>query len=468
MRVTPSQRLLRIVLILLFGIGIGALYDPVGGLLRASLVEIKNFAAGHPLEPDTSVWQKIQNDLGIAPWRITREVEIPAEYDYQTARPATSLTKSFTDSELQLFVDQNSELLAGYTGLLVKTQVQSHRGFSHRLLLVGFDGVIHREIPLDENSPCDCIESSPLNYFHIKGDPAKLEQTGNRLARINSCGSNDWTIDSRYGFHHYLNNDDDHNQDHFWILDATDLVQVTTDNGSILQRISLSEIINANPNLPIFESRLIGTREGRWQYGETDFSPLGRTHAEVAYADPDPFHTNDIDEYRGTDSGLFQPGDLAISMRSQNLLIVVRPDSRKIIWYAYGLTSRQHDPDFVSANKIIVYDNNFHNPESRIFELIAGANQNSDAMFSTQRRILVDRFDGNAFHQLTEGFQFLAADSRLLVFSAGYYNVGVDLSNKSAVFAIRHRWQEQAYLNLEVERLLSSEAFDEILLARCQ
>ena len=53
MRVTPSQRLLRIVLILLFGIGIGALYDPVGGLLRASLVEIKNFAAGHPLEPDT-------------------------------------------------------------------------------------------------------------------------------------------------------------------------------------------------------------------------------------------------------------------------------------------------------------------------------------------------------------------------------------------------------------------------------
>lgn len=463
----PGQRFLRVALIFLIGIGIGALYEPVGGFLRARMAEIGNFVAGHPLENETTVWQKLQNDLGIAPWRSALEAEIPAEYAYQAVKPADALVELFAESELQLFVEPDSALLADYAGLLVKTPVKSERGFSHRLLLVGFDGVVHREVLLDGKQQCKCNESKPLNYFHVAGDPASVEQSGNQLARVNSCGGYDWIVDSRYSFHHYLNNDGDHEQDKFWILDATDLVQVNTSSGEVLQRISLSEIINANPDLPIFESRLIGSREGRWQYGESEFVPLGRTHSEVTHADHDPFHSNDVDEYRGRGNGLFEPGDLVLSLRSQNLLVVVRPATRKIVWYAYGLSSRQHDPDFVSANSIIVYDNNFHNAESRISELIAAAKSDPEMQFGTRRKILVDRFDEHAFHQLTEGYQFLAANDRLLVFSAGYYDVGVDLDKSRAVLAIRHRWQDQAFLDLTIERLLSTSDMDAITTASC-
>ena len=463
-----GQRFLSIILLLLFGIAIGSLYDQVGNFMRARVNEITRFAAGHPLESETTVWQKVQNDLGIAPWRTAREAEIPAHYPYQTMQATEDIADLLEESELQLYVDPESALARQHAGLLVKTQVSTERGYAYRLLVLGFDGIVYRALNLGDAPDCNCDASEPLNYFHIAGDPASIEQSGNQLIRVNSCGATDWSIDSRYSFHHYLNNDGDHQRARFWILDASDLVQVNAVDGRVSQRISLSEIINANPELHIFESRLLGNREGRWQYGDAEFVPLGRTHTDITNADPEPFHSNDIDEYLGEDTGLFQRGDLVLSLRSQNLIVVVRPESRKIVWYAYGLTSRQHDPDFLSADSVMVYDNNFHNPTSRIVELTASAETAQNNEFNVLRETRIDSFDGNAFHQLTEGYQFLTEDEKTLVFSAGYYDVGVDLDTQKAVLAVRHRWQDQAYLKLEIERLLSRTEIDSIREARCQ
>lgn len=463
-----GYRTLRVLLLLLFGIAIGSLYDPVGDFMRARVAEIAEFAAGHPLEEKTTVWQKIQNDLGIAPWRTRREAEIPAEFDYRAMQPVEALAPLLAESELQLYLSEASSLAGQFAGLLVKTQVKTERGFGYRLLVIGLDGVAHSALNLGDLEDCDCSADRPLNYYHIAGDPAATRQSGNRLVKVNACGGTDWSIDSRYSFHHYLNNDGDHLRDRFWVLDATDLVQLRADDGVVLRRISLSDIINANPDLHIFESRLLGDREGRWEYGEATFVPLGRTHDEISNADPDPFHGNDVDEYLGEKRGLFEPGDLVLSLRSQNLILVVRPATLRIVWYAYGLTSRQHDPDFLSADRLMVYDNNFHNPRSRIVELQASASAASSPEFGVRRTSLVETFDGYAFHQLTEGFQFLAAEGRTLIFSAGYYNVGVDLASGRADFALRHRWQDQAFLNLEIERLLTVDEMNALIQARCR
>ena len=399
-----GYRMLSALLLLLFGIVIGSLYEPVGNFIRARVAEIAEFAAGHPLEEETTVWQKVQHDLGIAPWRTRREAEIPAEFAYQAMQPAESIAPLLEESELQLYLSESSSLTERFAGMLVKTQVRTDRGFTYRLLVLGFDGVAHAALNLGDEQDCDCSAARPLNYYHIAGDPAAARQSGNRLVKVNACGGTDWSIDSRYSFHHYLNNDGDHLHDRFWVLDATDLVQLSAEDGEALQRISLSDVINANPDLHIFESRLLANREGRWEYGQATFTPLGRTHAEVTNADPDPFHGNDVDEYLGNESGLFEPGDLVLSLRSQNLVLVIRPATLQIVWYAYGLTSRQHDPDFVSADTVMVYDNNFHNPHSRIVELQAFTGAETAPGFGARRVSRVETFDGYAFHQLTEGF----------------------------------------------------------------
>ena len=53
----------------------------------------------------------------------------------------------------------------------------------------------------------------------------------------------------------------------------------------------------------------------------------------------------------------FEAGDMLISLRELNLVVVVRPSTRRIIWWRYGLTSAQHDATFV-AGHVEVFDNN--------------------------------------------------------------------------------------------------------------
>ncbi len=461
-----GYRLLGLALVFVLGVSLGALYPPLRHFLNQQLANLEAFVAGHPLEQETSVWQKIQHDLGLAPWRDSRTGTVDDDFDFRALRLAADLEDILPESSLELFLDENAAALAGYDGMLVRTQADTGRGYGYHLLLLGFDGIVHRLIPLGTVTNCEC-SGAPLNYYQISGDPARAQASGNSLAKINSCGGSDWSVESRFSFHHYLNNDGDHRRADFWILDATDLVRLEASSGRELARLTLSEIINANPDLPLFEARLKGSRAERWEYGAAEFVPLGRTHTEVENADSDPFHTNDIDEYRGAANGLFEPGDLALSFRSLNLLLVLRPATRRVVWYAYGLTSRQHDPDFVSADAIVVYDNNFHNPNSRIVRIDASSGAAGEIAFGARRSILVEDFAGFRFQQLTEGYQFFLGDRRALVFSANHYHVGVDTRQNRVFLALRHRWREQSFLNLEIERLLTADEFDDIKNARC-
>jgi hypothetical protein len=464
----PGSRILLLALIFVFGVSLGALYKPVRGFINQQFQNTIGFIAGHPLEQETSAWQKVQNDLGLAPWRSTRDASFTADFNYQAITLPAELKSILPESVLELYLDANASAISKYAGMLIKTQVDSGRGYSPQLLLIGFDGKLHKQIPLESDNSCDCNSNRALNYFHIAGNPAEIQTQGNSLVNLNSCGQIDWSVDSRYSFHHYLNNDGDHQQAALWALDATDLVQIETATGRVLDRISLSEIINSNPGLPVFETRLKGTKPERWVYGETDFIPIGRTHTEVENADHDPFHTNDIDEYLGDDAGLFEKGDLVLSFRSLNLLLVVRPATRKIVWYAYGLTSRQHDPDFASSSSIMVYDNNFHNPGSRIVLLEASATAGENPQFGTRRVELVGNVDGNRFQQLIEGYQFYIDDNRSLMLSAESYNVGIDTHSDKVFLAFRHKWRDQAFLSVEIERLLTPDEFNDIKNAACK
>jgi hypothetical protein len=73
----------------------------------------------------------------------------------------------------------------------------------------------------------------------------------------------------------------------------------------------------------------------------------------------DLLHLNDIEPFPGDmEGGVFQPGDLMISLRNINAIIVFNTQTRKIKYLSIGQVLRQHDPDFVDGNTISVFDNN--------------------------------------------------------------------------------------------------------------
>jgi hypothetical protein len=54
---------------------------------------------------------------------------------------------------------------------------------------------------------------------------------------------------------------------------------------------------------------------------------------------------------------MFEAGDVLISLRNLNLLVVFDPDNGDIKWSMTGPYLRQHDPDFLSSGRISVFDN---------------------------------------------------------------------------------------------------------------
>jgi hypothetical protein len=55
---------------------------------------------------------------------------------------------------------------------------------------------------------------------------------------------------------------------------------------------------------------------------------------------------------------LFEAGDLMVSLREPNLVLVFDPDTKEARWHASAPFIQQHDPDFVGNGMISVFDNN--------------------------------------------------------------------------------------------------------------
>jgi hypothetical protein len=57
---------------------------------------------------------------------------------------------------------------------------------------------------------------------------------------------------------------------------------------------------------------------------------------------------------------MFEAGDLMISMRELNLIVVVDPDDWSLKWHSIGPWRRQHDPEFQPDGRIGVFNNNVY------------------------------------------------------------------------------------------------------------
>lgn len=120
-----------------------------------------------------------------------------------------------------------------------------------------------------------------------------------------------------------------------------DLIMRVSADGVIIEQKSVTEILYEN-NL---ESILTATG--------TNFYPH-RTHGKELV------HLNKIEELNSKFADNFQDfesGDLALSLRAQNLIIVLDPKTWKVRWHQIGPWARQHDPEFTSHGTISIFNN---------------------------------------------------------------------------------------------------------------
>jgi hypothetical protein len=127
---------------------------------------------------------------------------------------------------------------------------------------------------------------------------------------------------------------------------------VDANDGSIVSEIHAVDLIEwaARDGLSIFDAHA-----SRF----FDLQTLSRDNI-ADYFDADPFHFNKVDVLDDKLAYLypdFEEGDMLISLRSLNLIAVIRPDEQRIVWWRYGLFTRQHDASFIEG-KIELFDNN--------------------------------------------------------------------------------------------------------------
>jgi hypothetical protein len=74
-------------------------------------------------------------------------------------------------------------------------------------------------------------------------------------------------------------------------------------------------------------------------------------------------HLNKIAELLSTIADsfpMFKAGDLALSLRDHNLILIFDPDTGVIKWRQTGPWLRQHDPEFRAGGKLILFNNNMY------------------------------------------------------------------------------------------------------------
>lgn len=97
----------------------------------------------------------------------------------------------------------------------------------------------------------------------------------------------------------------------------------------------------------------------------------------------DILHLNDVEPFSTRmQPGVFQPGDVMVSLRNINTVFVFNVESEEIKFISTGKFVRQHDPDFIDGDTISVFDNNnASEPERKSKITIVSAKDNSQKVF---------------------------------------------------------------------------------------
>jgi hypothetical protein len=221
--------------------------------------------------------------------------------------------------------------------------LEDNKKVNHYLIFLKENKIIHK-ITLDETKfkkvenyhkwPHGLIIDN-LEHVYYNFD------SGNSLIKKDLCGNVIWQIEGK--FHHLMSI----NENYLWVLKkenfgdydtSENFLKVNAFDGKILDSFNTKDLIKANLPYDYFSIK------------QRDLSSVW---------DYEPFHYNDIDVLTNKFSKYFDnynEGDLLISSRSLNSIFVVDPKNLKVKKFLFGLTRRQHDPDW-NKGYVSIYDN---------------------------------------------------------------------------------------------------------------
>jgi hypothetical protein len=122
------------------------------------------------------------------------------------------------------------------------------------------------------------------------------------------------------------------------------LILRVTEDGVIADQVSVARILYDSGFEAIMTAGGFSfTRKGGWDYELVHVNKIGELSRSIAGAFPE-----------------FDAGDLILSLRKYNLVVVVDPDTWRVKWHQTGPWRRQHDPEFNPDGTITVFNNNVY------------------------------------------------------------------------------------------------------------
>lgn len=120
------------------------------------------------------------------------------------------------------------------------------------------------------------------------------------------------------------------------------LILRVTEDGKIAEARSVPRILYDSGMEPILTATGMSFfADGRWNDEIVHLNKIAELPAALAAAFPE-----------------FAAGDLLLSLREQNMLLVVSPQDWRVRWYQVGPWRRQHDPEFMADGSITLFNNN--------------------------------------------------------------------------------------------------------------
>jgi hypothetical protein len=95
------------------------------------------------------------------------------------------------------------------------------------------------------------------------------------------------------------------------------------------------------------------------------------TERDIVHDTPyDVFHANAVEVLERDLQGICKRGDLLLSVRELDLVLIVAPETREICWsYGPGEISRQHHPSVLENGNVLLFDNGRRVKRSRVIEV---------------------------------------------------------------------------------------------------
>ncbi len=161
------------------------------------------------------------------------------------------------------------------------------------------------------------------------------------LVRMTPCGTPVWTIDYNI-FHHTIEQGP---EGHFWSSTYVDPQRVDELRSDYL-----------DPGIVQFSS------DGEILYDRSLTDVMlnsGLAYLILSGKDfyHDPLHLNDVQPVF-TDGPYWKKGDVFLSLRHINTIMLFRPSTDEIVWWKQGPWMAQHDVDIIDEKTIGIFDNN--------------------------------------------------------------------------------------------------------------